>query len=191
MGTKQGRFRVICGLAVCSFIFISAQIGLTQEGDMPLTIKSSAFKHEGKMPSKYTCEGEDIAPDLRWEGVPDDTVSLVLIIDDPDAPDPAAPTMTWVHLVVYNIPPDVKGFPEGIVPADLPVGAKSGINDWKRARYGGPCPPIGRHRYYHKLYALDTTLNGLNRPTKDDIEAAMEGHIIAEAVLVGTYQKVH
>ena len=156
---------------------------------MSLTIKSKAFTHEGEIPSKYTCQGEDIAPDLKWEGVPENTVSLVLIVDDPDAPDPAAPKMTWVHWVVYNIPPDTNGFPEGATSVDLPDGAKNGINDWKRTGYGGPCPPIGRHRYYHKLYALDTVIKGLNNPTKAKVEAAMKGHIIAQAELVGTYEK--
>ena len=156
---------------------------------MSLTIRSNVFAYEGEIPSKYTCQGEDIAPSLEWEGVPEDAVSLVLIVDDPDAPDPATPKMTWVHWVVYNIPPDTTGFPEGATSNDLPVGAKDGLNDWKRTGYGGPCPPIGRHRYYHKLYALDATLDGMNNPTKAEVEAAMEGHIIAEAILMGTYQK--
>ena len=176
-------------LMLCCVIFIFSQIGFTQEENMSLTIKSKAFTHEGEIPSKYTCQGEDIAPDLKWEGVPENTVSLVLIVDDPDAPDPAAPKMTWVHWVVYNIPPDTNGFPEGATSVDLPDGAKNGINDWKRTGYGGPCPPIGRHRYYHKLYALDTVIKGLNNPTKAKVEAAMKGHIIAQAELVGTYEK--
>jgi Raf kinase inhibitor-like YbhB/YbcL family protein len=112
---------------------------------------------------------------------------LALIVDDPDAPDPAAPKMTWVHWVLYNLPPTVIGLPEGI--KALPAGAKEGVNDWKRTGYGGPCPPVGRHRYFHKLYALDAMLPDLNRPTKAKLEQAMKGHIIGEAQLVGTYQK--
>jgi Raf kinase inhibitor-like YbhB/YbcL family protein len=113
----------------------------------------------------------------------------VLIVDDPDAPDPAAPRMTWVHWVLYNLPPDTAGLPEGVSKADLPVQAAEGINDWKRSGYGGPCPPVGRHRYVHKLYALDTVLSGLSKPTKAKVEAAMRGHIVAQAQLIGTYQK--
>ena len=120
--------------------------------------------------------------------VPDAAQSLVLIIDDPDAPDPKAPKMTWVHWVLYNIPPDVTELSENITPATLPPGSEQGLNDWKRIGYGGPCPPIGRHRYFHKLYALDTTLQ-LHSPTKIEVEAAMKNHIIAQTELVGTYQK--
>ncbi len=156
---------------------------------MLFSIKSNAFVHEGEIPLKYTCQGEDIAPSLEWEGVPENAVSLVLIVDDPDAPDPAAPKMIWIHWVVYNIPPDTTGFPEGATSKDIPIGARDGLNDWQRTGYGGPCPPIGRHRYFHKLYALDTTLEEMGNPTKAEVEAAMEGHIIAEAVLMGTYEK--
>ena len=156
---------------------------------MKLTLKSSAFDNGGTIPTKYSCEGEDISPTLTWEGVPETARSLVLIVDDPDAPDPRAPKMTWVHWVLYNIPPGVSGLPEGIRSTELPVGMGEGLNDWKRTGYGGPCPPIGRHRYFHKLYALDTVLKGLNIPTKAEVEAAMKGHVIAQTELVGTYQK--
>jgi hypothetical protein len=121
--------------------------------------------------------------------VPGETKSLVLIVDDPDAPDPANPRMTWVHWVLYDIPPTVDGLSEGVAPGALPSGTHEGFNDWKRTGYGGPCPPIGRHRYFHKLYALDTELGHLGRATKADVERAMEGHVIAESVLMGTYQK--
>ncbi|MCK5259661.1 MAG: YbhB/YbcL family Raf kinase inhibitor-like protein [Candidatus Omnitrophica bacterium] len=156
---------------------------------MSLSIESTAFVHEGEIPSKYTCQGEDIAPSLEWEGVSEDAVSLVLIVDDPDAPDPAAPKMTWVHWVVYNILLDTTGFPEGATLMDIPETARNGLNDWHRSGYRGPCPPIGRHRYFFKLYALDILLPEMKAPAKSDIEAAMEGHIIAEAVLMGTYEK--
>ena len=156
---------------------------------MVLKLTSSAFADGGEIPARYTCEGEDIAPPLAWEGVPANARSLALIVDDPDAPDPAAPKMTWVHWVLYNIPPDAAGLPEGATLGDLPARTGEGINDWKRTGYGGPCPPIGRHRYFHKLYALDTVLTGLARPDKAALEAAMEGHIIEQAVLMGTYKK--
>jgi Raf kinase inhibitor-like YbhB/YbcL family protein len=154
---------------------------------MSLELTSTAFAHGGEIPSKYTCEGEDLSPPLAWSGVTPLAKSLVLIIDDPDAPDPMAPKMTWVHWVLYNIPASVHALSEAV--KQLPEGALSGLNDWKRTGYGGPCPPIGRHRYFHKLYALDTVLPDLGRPTKSNIEAQMKGHVIAEATLVGTYQK--
>jgi Raf kinase inhibitor-like YbhB/YbcL family protein len=113
----------------------------------------------------------------------------VLIVDDPDAPDPEAPKMTWVHWILYNIPADVSGLTEGVTAERLPGGTQEGLNDWKRTGYGGPCPPIGRHRYFHKLYALDTVLQDMGNPTKAQLEAAMEGHVIARAQLVGTYAK--
>jgi hypothetical protein len=151
-----------------------------------LTIKSNAFSPNGAIPAKYTCQGGDSSPPLAWSGVPAGTQSLALIVDDPDAPDPAAPKRVWVHWVVFNLPPTVTELPEGL--KELPAGAKSGLNDWQRTGYGGPCPPIGRHRYFHKLYALDRVLD-LERPTKADVERAMQGHILGSAELIGTYQK--
>jgi Raf kinase inhibitor-like YbhB/YbcL family protein len=156
---------------------------------MSFTITSSSFDHQGEIPEKYTCEGDDVSPALSWSGIPARTKSLALIVDDPDAPDPKAPKMTWVHWVLYNIPPSASGLPEAVRPDALPGGAKQGTNDWKRTGYGGPCPPIGRHRYFHKLYALDTELQGLGTPTKAALEKAMEGHVLAKAELVGTYVK--
>jgi len=159
------------------------------EDMMALTLSSKAFSNEGTIPSKYTCEGEDIAPPLDWGGAPENTRSLVLIIDDPDAPDPKAPTMNWVHWVLYNIPPNSTGLPEGATSQDLPTGTQEGKNDWAQTWYGGPCPPIGQHRYFHKLYALDCILKGMNKPDKAEVEAAMQGHIIAQTELMGTYIK--
>jgi Raf kinase inhibitor-like YbhB/YbcL family protein len=156
---------------------------------MTLTITSTVFNHGGGIPSLYTCEGQDLSPPLEWQGVPQNTRSLVLIVDDPDAPDPKAPKMTWVHWVLYNLPPKSAGLPEGTTSVDLPSGTREGLNDWKRTGYGGPCPPIGRHRYFHKLYALDVVLEEMVRPDKAKIEAAMQGHIIAQAELMGTYKK--
>ena len=156
---------------------------------MSLVIESSAFAPGGAIPRACTCQGEDISPPLAWTGVPEEARSLVLIVDDPDAPDPKAPKMTWVHWVLYNLPPDSPGLPEDIAPQNLPSGTKEGLNDWKRTGYGGPCPPIGRHRYFHKLYALDAVLEGLGTPTKAQVLEAMKGHVIARAELVGTYEK--
>lgn len=154
---------------------------------MTMNITSSAFDNNGSIPRVHTCEGKDISPPLSWSSAPSGTRSLVLIVDDPDAPDPAAPRMTWVHWVLYNLPANSTGLPESI--KTLPAGTLEGSNDWRRTGYGGPCPPIGRHRYFHKLYALDVVLPDLDRPTKKILEQAMQGHIIAEAQLVGTYQK--
>ncbi len=156
---------------------------------MTLTLTSSAFEHGGEIPAKYTCSGEDISVPLTWSGVPEGTRSLVLIVDDPDAPDPNAPKMVWVHWVLYNLSPNTVSLDEHITAANLPSGASEGMNDWNRQGYGGPCPPIGRHRYFHKLYALDAVLEGLNQPTRAEVEAAMQGHVIAQAELIGTYQK--
>jgi hypothetical protein len=111
----------------------------------------------------------------------------LLIVDDPDAPDPKAPKMTWVHWVLFGMPPDAPGLAEGA--ASLPPGTQVGLNDWKRAAWGGPCPPVGRHRYFFKLFALDTTLGLSGTPTKAELEHAMEGHVLARAELMGTYQK--
>lgn len=154
---------------------------------MALKITSSVFADGAAIPAKYTCEGEDLSPPLAWTGVPDGAKSLVLIVDDPDAPDPKAPRMTWVHWVLYDLPPDTTGLAEGV--KSLPVGTRGGLNDWKRTGFGGPCPPIGRHRYFFKLYALDTKLAGLVTPKKADVVAAMDGHVLAQAQIVGTYQK--
>ena len=154
-----------------------------------MRLTSSAFSHEGEIPSRYTCDGADVSPELRWSDLPSGTQSLALIVDDPDAPDPAAPKMVYVHWVLYDIPPSADGLPASVAPRALPKGTREGLNDWKRTGYGGPCPPIGRHRYYHKLYALGTVLGDLGTPTKEKVEQAMKGHILGEAVLMGTYER--
>jgi hypothetical protein len=156
---------------------------------MSLTISSAAFVHNSHIPVTYTCDGLDISPPLQWAGAPPNTRSLVLIIDDPDAPDPAAPRMTWVHWILYNIPVTVLGLDEGITPEALPRGTLSGRGDNKKTTYGGPCPPIGCHRYFHKLYALDTVLPNLQIPKKPALLQAMEGHILAQTEIIGLYQR--
>lgn len=156
---------------------------------MTLVITSAAFAPNGEIPKRYTCDGDDVSPPLRWQGVPATAKSLVLIVDDPDAPDPAAPKMTWVHWVLYNLPPHDIDLPEGVNSTSLPAGTREGLNDWQRTGYGGPCPPIGSHRYFHKLYALDVQLPNLNKPTKRELEQAMSDHILDQAELIGTYQR--
>jgi hypothetical protein len=156
---------------------------------MAFALRSSSFGPNGDIPTKYTCEGADISPPLAWSDAPAATQSFALIVDDPDAPDPKAPRMTWVHWVLYNLPRSASALPEGVAPSALPAGTRQGLNDWKRTGYGGPCPPIGRHRYFHKLYALDTVLPDLGAATKAQLEQAMQGHVLATAELAGTYQK--
>ena len=152
-----------------------------------MELSSPAFTNGGDIPSRYTCEGQDTAPPLAWSGLPEGTRSLALVVDDPDAPDPAHPPRTWVPWVLYDIPPTAAGLPEGGRP--LPEGTLEGLNDWKRSGYGGPCPPIGRHRYFFKLYALDQRLADQRQPSKAALEKAMQGHVLAQAQLQGTYQK--
>ncbi len=156
---------------------------------MSLTLLSESFTADGEIPEAYTCEGEDVSPHLAWRDAPKGTASFVLIVDDPDAPDPNAPQMVWVHWILYNLPPSASELPRGVTVENQPVGTLQGFNDWKRTGYGGPCPPIGRHRYFHKLYALDSVLPDLGAVTKEKLLAAMEGHVLATAELMGTYQK--
>jgi Raf kinase inhibitor-like YbhB/YbcL family protein len=155
-----------------SFILGLAMAAAADGGGFVLT--SSAFAAGDSIPQRYACDGSDESPPLSWRGVPPGTQSLALVIEDPDAPDPRAPQRVWVHWVVYDIPAD---------------GARVGLNDWHRQDYGGPCPPIGRHRYFFRLYALDTRLGVLDPPTRAAVAGAMEGHVIATAELLGTYRK--
>ena len=154
-----------------------------------MEIASPAFPPDGEIPSRFTCDGANVSPPLSWKGIPEGTRALALVVSDPDAPDPKAPKTTWTHWVLYNIPGDASGLAEDEARSELPTGTLQGLNDWKRTGYGGPCPPIGRHRYVHKLYALDTRLPDLGNPTKPRLLEAMKGHVLAEARLVGTYQK--
>jgi len=156
---------------------------------MSLVLTSPAFKAGGEIPKKHTCEGADTSYALSWSGVPPGAKSLVLIVDDPDAPDPKAPKMTYVHWVLYDMPPTTSGLPEAVASGALPKGTRQGINDWGRTGFGGPCPPIGRHRYFHKLYALDVVLGDLGKVRKAELEQKMKGHVLAQAELMGSYQK--
>jgi len=158
-------------------------------GTMPFSLSSPAFAPNDPIPAKYTCEGADISPPLEWSGTPQGTRSLALIIDDPDAPDPAKPKRVFVHWVVYNIPASTTKLPENAAKSGLPPGTMQGTNDFGKQTFGGPCPPIGRHHYHFKLYALDTELSGLKNPTKAQLETAMEGHALDSSQLIGTYEK--
>lgn len=153
-----------------------------------LTISSSAFEHNGSIPRKYTSQGENISPPLEWSDAPAATRSFVLIVDDPDAPDPRAVQVTWVHWVLYDIPSGIRSLSEDVAKHGLPAGTRAGINGWKRTAYGGPAPPIGRHRYFHRLLALDVVLPDLEYPAKARLLNAIKGHVLAESHLIGTYQ---
>ncbi len=158
---------------------------LTGGTAMALEIKSSAFNEGASIPSKYTCDGQDVSPPLTWSGAPADAKSFALISDDPDAP-----VGTWVHWVAWNIPASASSLKEDMDKgASLSDGTKQGMSDFKRPGYGGPCPPSGTHRYFFKLYALDTTLNIPAASTKKDLEGAMKGHILAQTQLMGTYTR--
>jgi Raf kinase inhibitor-like YbhB/YbcL family protein len=178
-------FYIFSQFALLSMI-ISANAG---EVNTIMQLTSSSFENQGSVAKKFTCDGEDISPALEWSGAPEGSMSFALIVDDPDAPDPANPRMTWVHWVLYNIPATIRSLPEGVKDTDLPKGTLPGLNDWKKTGYGGPCPPIGKHRYFHKLYALDIVLPDLRRPTKEKLENAMEGHVLSKAALIGLYQR--
>lgn len=167
---------------------VASKPAMMEESAMALAISSPAFQAEGAIPKKHTCDGEDLSPALMWTGVPEGTKSLALIMDDPDAP-----PGTWVHWVLYDLPAEAPGLPEGVPKEEkLESGATHGIcwgvAEFSRVGYYGPCPPPGSpHRYYFKLYALDTKLGLPPRATKDDVLKAMEGHTLAEGELMGTY----
>ena len=154
-----------------------------------MEIRSRSFEPNGVIPVRHTCEGSDRSPPLEWSGAPSATQSLALIMDDPDVPDPTAPRRVWVHWVIYNLLAQTSALDEGM--QQLPAGTLDGRNDWGRIGYGGPCPPIGRRRYFFKLYALDAVLPDLRQPTRAALETSMQDHVLATAELVGTYQKAN
>jgi Raf kinase inhibitor-like YbhB/YbcL family protein len=183
----RSRFRAgLVATAIALAITYSSAADTPRQGQPMLRISSPAFEANREIPSKFTCEGQDVSPPLAWDGVPDETQSFALIMDDPDAPDPAAPRRTWVHWVLVDLPANARSLPEAV--RALPAGTLEGINDWQRTGYGGPCPPVGRHRYFFKLYALDTKLK-LVKPSKAQLESALEDHVLARAELIGTYEK--
>ena len=167
-----------------------SEVGKVEEGEkgdfpMALELTSSAFEHEGMIPAKYTCDGQDISPPLTWEKAPEGTESFVLICDDPDAPG-----RTWVHWVLFNLPAETRSLPEAVAAEPEPAaGGRHGKNSWGRLDYGGPCPPSGTHRYFFKLYALDTPLDLSAGAKKQQVLDAMDGHILDQATLMGRYQK--
>lgn len=179
----------ICLICLVFNVFFATAVLAEGEQTMTLNLKSPDFAHQEEIPKIFTCDGKDSSPALSWSGLPQNTKSLVLIVDDPDAPDPAKPKMTWVHWLLYNIPPTVTELPRAVSAGALPTGTLQGKNDWKKTGYRGPCPPTGRHRYFHKLYALDIELPDLHHPNKAQLESAMAGHVVGHAELIGTYQR--
>jgi len=172
------------GVALCVLAGSSPAAETTKKA--PMQVNSTAFNEGEPIPAKYTCDGKNVSPPLKWTGAPAETKSIALIADDPDAP-----VGTWVHWVLYDAPPETKNFPEDLSKGQyLPGGAKQGINDFKHLGYGGPCPPPGKpHRYFFKLYALDKLLAMNPGATKQEIERAMANHILAQAQLIGTYKR--
>jgi hypothetical protein len=197
MNTRCGRYAenwTVGLLAVLVALSAVAAEGLMplnsrKENTMSFALHSGSFMADGMIPSRLTCEGQNLSPQLAWVGLPANTKSLALIVDDPDAPDPAAPRMTWVHWVLYNLPPAAASLAEGVAVKDLPPGTRHGLNDWQHTGYGGPCPPVGKNRYMHKLFALDVVLPDLQLPTKAALEKAMQGHVLARTELIGLYQR--
>ena len=169
---------------------LCTQLGAEPRGNAAMTLRltSSGFTDGQEIPARQTCQGGDASPPLQWSDPPRGTKSFAIVIDDPDAPDPSAPKTTWVHWVVYDIPSGVSSLEQGAA-AHMPAGSRPGLNDWHAAGYRGPCPPVGRHRYFHKIYALDTVLPDLGQPTKAALEHAMHGHVLGQALLLGTYAK--
>jgi Raf kinase inhibitor-like YbhB/YbcL family protein len=181
--------RIICGVVGLTFILffydLNYQNCSATEGGRKMQITSPAFMEGGLIPSKYSCDGQDISPALEWKDIPVATKSFALISDDPDAP-----VGTWVHWVVYNIPSNISSLSENVKPEkDFKNGMRQGNNSWPKIGYGGPCPPSGTHRYFFRLYALDTMLDLKSGATKAQLLQAMKGHILAEAQLMGKYKR--
>jgi Raf kinase inhibitor-like YbhB/YbcL family protein len=183
----------ILGVVLIFISVVAAYNGMLaavkEKNEMSMSIMSPAFMHGRDIPQRHTCDGLNTSPPLMWVGVPPGTKSLVLIVDDPDVPYPAAPQMTWVHWLLYNIPPVTTGLAEGGTEKSLPAGTLQGVNDWHRTGYAGPCPPTGKHHYFFKLYALDRTLPDLKKPTKAILEKAMQDHVLDQSSVVGLYQR--
>jgi Raf kinase inhibitor-like YbhB/YbcL family protein len=180
--------KILCLLVSLAFLFIYFGLdesGAQVKGGKDMQIKSSAFKGGARIPAKYTCDGVDVSPPLTWGKLPAGTQYLALICDDPDAP-----TGTWVHWVIYDIPANITSMPEKLPPLkEVANGAKQGMNDFRSIGYGGPCPPSGEHRYFFKLYALDGPTGLKPGANKAQLLAVMKGHILAEAELMGKYKR--
>jgi len=175
-------------VVACSFVALARDCP-SASAEPPFRLTSASFAAGKDIPQRHTCEGADVSPPLAWNGAPQGTKSFALVIDDPDAPDPNAPKTTFVHWVLYDVPANVTTLPEAVTPASLPKGAREGKNDFKQVGYKGPCPPVGEHRYFHKVYALDVVLPDLQQPDKAKLEDAMRGHVLNQAILIGKYQK--
>lgn len=185
MGRRHTQDSIATVMALM-LVIVSSTVWAGSDSVHHMTITSPAFTNHGPIPVVYTCDGRSISPELNWSRVPDHTQSLALIVEDPDAPH-----TTWVHWVVYNLPADIDGLGRNIKPEQLPPSARQGLNSWHRTGYGGPCPPAGRHRYFFRLYALDTMLPNLHKPDADALRQAMSGHILEKARLVGLYKRQH
>lgn len=181
---KMIRIEFVLPLMLCMLMFMTcSHANSLSGGSMTFKIQSSAFNEGDLIPSKYTCEEKDIFPPLSWKDAPDNTKSFVLIVDDPDAPGG-----NWDHCIVFNMPETTHQLAENMT--SLPKNAEYGKNSWGNLTYGGPCPPSGTHRYYFKLYALDSLLNISAGASKKQIETAMQGHVLAETQLMGRYKKL-
>lgn len=177
---------VVCVIAVLIMICpLAVSAELKGGKEMKINVGSAAFTEGGMIPRQYTCDGADISPPLSWSTLPEGTKSIAIIVDDPDAP-----AGTWVHWLLYNLPPDLKGLSEN-VPAQktLANGGMHGMTDFRRIGYGGPCPPSGTHRYFFKVYVLDSILGLFPGAIKKRLLSAMEGHILAEGELMGRYRR--
>lgn len=189
MTTIPSKFRAPAFAALAFALVAAAPARSDRKEAAAMTLTSPAFSHRGSIPARHTCDGENVSPALHWTGVPEGARSLALVVTDPDAPDPKAPKITWVHWILYDLPADASGLPEAIAPKALPPGTLEGTNDWGKTGYGGPCPPIGRHRYVFTLYALDTVLPDLGGPRRNRLEKAVAGHVLSKAELIGTYRR--
>lgn len=185
MGAVFAATLTLVGAAACDARMPAPDAGGGTNMPSAMVLVSSAFTAGSAIPARYTCDGADVPPPLSWSDVPLAAKSLVLIVDDPDAPDPAAPKVDWVHWIVYDLPPATRELPEGAI--ELPAGARLGTNDFGRRTWGGPCPPVGRHRYFFRLYALDVVLSDLGAARRAAVDSAMAGHVLARGELMGTY----
>lgn len=169
------------------FLMLVATTASAETRRSGFELRSNSFVAGAEIPARHTCEGADVSPALTWSGAPTGTRSFALVVEDPDAPDPAAPKRVWTHWVLYDIPRSAASLDEGVKATQLPLGTREGRNDWGGLGYRGPCPPIGRHRYFTRLYALDVSLPDLHSPSRARLRDAMRGHVLAVAELMGTY----